>query len=87
MSAEDRSRYPTQLSAKLQNQIEEMIGETLAEVPEPHRTGLTLKMQSRAQALVKALLAEVSDMFREGLTSQVALLTVENEKLKERLDS
>lgn len=87
MSAEDQSRYPTQLSAKLQNQIEELIGASLAEVPEPHRTGLTLKIQSKIETLVKTQLAEVSDMYREGLTSQVALLTVENEKLRERKDS
>jgi hypothetical protein len=87
MSAEDDPRYPTQLSAKLQDQIEGLIGETLAEVPEPYRMGLTLKMKAEAQTLVSALLTEVSDMYREGLTSQVALLTKENEELRERLNS
>jgi hypothetical protein len=86
MAIVEESRYPTPLSAKLQNQIEKLVETTVAEVPEPHRTGMNLKMRSEAQELVKGILAEVSEMYREGLTQQVALLTKENQDLKERLD-
>lgn len=87
MAVEAESRYPSQLSTKVQSDIEELIKTSLAEVPEPYRTEIAGRMQSRAEALTKTILAEVSDIYKEGLTRQVALLTKENEELKERLET
>lgn len=84
MAVDAESRYPTQLSTKVQADIEELIKTSLAEVPEPYRTEITGRMQSRAEALTKSILAEVSEIYKEGLTRQVALLIKEKE---ERLET